>query len=70
MVYAINRRSDAAEHQGRYARNIELDGLQGQIASSSSDEEEKKSYVVFEDLYTAPHGFDSFSSAFKCWELS
>ena len=70
MVYAINKRQDAAEHQGLYSRNIELGGLQGQNANSSSDEEEKKTYVVFEDLYTAPHGFDSFSSAFKCWELS
>ena len=67
MVYAINKRQDAVENQGLYSRNIELGGLQGQNANSSSDEEEKKSYAVFEDLYTAPHGFDSFSSAFKCW---
>ena len=35
-----------------------------------SDEEEKKSLVPLEDLYVAPHGFDSFSSALKCWQLS
>ena len=70
MVNAIDRTYEAAERQGLNMGNIELDCLQGHIVGSSSDEEEKKNHVPFEDLYVAPHGFDSFSSAFKCWELS
>ena len=62
MVYAIDARKEGAEQQGLIMSSIELGGLQGQIANhSSSDEEEKKNSI--EDLYVAPHGFDSFSSA-------
>ena len=70
MVYAIDARQEAVGRQGLNVGNIELDGLQGQIANSSSDEEEKKNHESINSLYTAPHGFDSFSSAFKYWELS
>ena len=70
MVYAIDARKEEARRQGLNVGNIELDGLHGQFAGSSSEEEEKKYVESFGDLFSAPHGFESFSSAFKYWEIS